>query len=87
MKYYEQGCKGIAYPSVQGNYQGFNVALLPGVVDKYLQFDAAILAQMRKQGDNISLHQYQIAEGFNGVELQWQHLPPEYSIYTPYENY
>lgn len=25
LKYYEQGCKGIAYPSVQGNYQGFNV--------------------------------------------------------------
>jgi len=42
---------------------------------------------MRKQGDNITLHQYQIAEGFNGTELQWHLLPPKYSIYTPFENY
>ncbi len=49
--------------------------------------DAAILAQLRKQGDYFLLPQYQIAEGLNGDELKWQFLPPEYNMSIPYENY
>ena len=81
---YELGASGIAYPSVQSKYQGFNVALLPQTVDKYLQFDAALLTQLTREGNNLELRQYQIAQDFDGKELKYQYLDPIYALYKPY---
>lgn len=81
---YELGAPGIAYPSVQSEYKGFNVALLPSTVDKYLKFDAALLTQLARDGKNLELRQYQIALNFDGKYLKYQLMPPEFALFKPY---
>lgn len=55
--------KGITYPSVQSNYLGQNLALLPEVVDKYLKLEApvGIFKFERRAGKSLPIDSTHIA--------------------------
>ena len=46
---------GIIYPSVRTDYEGSNVALLPKTVDKYLQFEEALIIHVQIKGKKVFL--------------------------------
>ncbi len=45
-----QGHKGLTYPSVKTDYQGHNVVLTPGIVDKYLELEICAMYRVQKDG-------------------------------------
>lgn len=58
----ELGCNGIIYPSVQTDKQGYNIVILPYVVDDNLILDKILLAQQHKTGDEIKFPQFKLAD-------------------------
>lgn len=66
--------KGITYPSVQSNYLGQNVALLPEIVDKFLKLDkVAMFKFQRVNKDNLPIDSFKLATdlGENSMNFQW----------------
>lgn len=55
------GFNGIIYPSVQTKFQGYNIAIMPYVVDDNLILDKVLLAQLHKTGNNIKFSQFKLA--------------------------
>lgn len=66
--------KGITYPSVQSDYKGQNVALLPEVVDKSLKLVSVGLFKFeRRNGVNLPVDSIKIATelGEDNMDFQW----------------
>jgi hypothetical protein len=66
--------KGITYPSVQSDYKGQNVALLPEIVDKYLKLEfVGIFKFERKAGQNLPVDSIKVATdlGKENMEFKW----------------
>ena len=58
----DNGICGIIYPSVQTEYQGFNIVLPPYVVDENLLLDQSILVQLHIEGKEVGFAQHKHAE-------------------------
>jgi len=66
--------KGITYPSVQSNYLGQNVALLPEVVDKYLKLEKVGMFRFKKEnGNDLPIDSFKLATdlGENSMNFKW----------------
>ena len=66
--------KGITYPSVQFNYLGQNVALLPKLVDKYLKLQKVGMFKCKKEnGKNLTVACFKLATdlGENSMDFKW----------------
>lgn len=66
--------KGITYPSVQSNYLGQNVALLPELVDKYLKLQKVGMFKCKKEnGENFTVASFKLATdlGENSMNFKW----------------
>jgi hypothetical protein len=67
--------KGITYPSVQSEYLGQNVALLPEVVDKKLSLESAGMFKFeRKNGENLPIDSFKVATdlGKSSMHFNWR---------------
>jgi hypothetical protein len=75
------GWAGMLYPSLQTDGAGYNIALFPNEVDKYLTFERAALMRYYKRG--ISITNEVLMEAFpDGDFLRWRdyydgRLPPQ----------
>ena len=66
--------KGITYPSVQSNYLGQNVALLPELVDKYLKLETVGMFKFeKKNGINLPVDSFKLATdlGVYSMDFKW----------------
>ena len=61
--FFDKGCdfNGIVYPSVQTELQGYNIAIMPYVVDDNLILDKVLLAQLHKTGNDIEFLEFKLA--------------------------
>ena len=67
--------KGITYPSVQSMFRGQNVALLPEVVDEYLELEKVGMCVFeRRNGENSPIPVVKLAEdlGVNNSDFKWK---------------
>ncbi len=58
------GVDGILYPSARGEGRGFNVALLPITVDKYLKLEKVAAWRIRKRNKNEFIEPYLFCDSF-----------------------
>jgi hypothetical protein len=66
--------KSITYPSVQSNYFGQNVALLPELVDRYLKLErVGMFKFQRRNGENLPIYGFKLATdlGDNQSNFKW----------------
>ncbi len=76
--------KGITYPSVKSLYKGQNVALLPEIVDRYLQLEVVGMFKFeRKAGINLPIDCFKIATdiGPEGSNFKWTDFTPSLGRY------
>jgi hypothetical protein len=68
------GIQGITYPSVQSDFKGQNIALLPNAVDKYLKLETVGLFKFeRVNGENLPIDSVKIATdlGADNSNFTW----------------
>ncbi len=83
---YDVGSDGLAYPSVEANSNGQNVALTPFAVQKWLVPVGAQLVQFHRKGEEeYQVCQYAVAYG-SGIPWSWTDLHPRYAFNNPFIN-
>ena len=81
------GFNGIVYPSVQTELQGYNIAIMPYVVDDNLILDKVLLAQLHKTGNDIDFPQFKLASlnyPYYQQPFQYNDLNIEYKLGLKY---
>ena len=65
----ERGVHGIVYPSVQSEYEGLNVVMMPYVIDENLILDKVLVAQLHRQdySGKVLFPQFHIADLRYGI--------------------
>jgi hypothetical protein len=77
--------KGITYPSIQSNYLGQNVALLPEIVDKYLKLECVGMFKFERiNGQNMPIDCFKIATdlGDKQMNFSWQEYNSSNHLYS-----
>jgi len=81
---YEKLGVGLAYPSVETDGMGQNVALLPHVVEECLKPAGAQFVQFHRSGeDESTLCQYKMAFG-NYHPIRWIDMHPKYAVFREF---
>ncbi|MBS1683215.1 MAG: hypothetical protein JSS76_00560 [Bacteroidetes bacterium] len=67
---------GILFPSVQSGYHSFNIALTPRAVDKFLQFDSAVMVRVKYKGFEMFVEDlYRLKSNSSKQRFEWEHCP------------
>jgi hypothetical protein len=81
---YKMKHHGLAYPSVETEEMGQNIALTPWAAEKWLQPVGAQLVQFHMESDQqIFVCQYDTAFG-KQIPWSWTHLHPGYALNRPF---
>ena len=67
--------KGITYPSVQSQYQGQNIVLLPEIVENYLELEKVTMFKFeKKEGENLPIDCFNdvLSFGKNFMDFTWE---------------
>lgn len=70
---------GLIYPSVQTEYKGFNLVIKPSSVDKYLDFDSAILGLFIIIDDFSTFTPLYFADSKKSSPFIWEESKPYYN--------
>lgn len=79
--------KGITYPSVKSKYEGQNIALLPGVVDKHLKLDTvAVFESFCCYPGTLAIDVKEIVYDFGKNNMSFKYAPMRNNIILPHRN-
>lgn len=83
---FEQGNMGVAYPSVETQSQGRNIALHPFVVEDYLEPAGSQLVQFHVEQDRTYVCQYEMSVGKRSP-WYWIQMHPKYAFNRPWQEH